>query len=449
MHYIIISLIIITEKMKKYSFIYFILCSIIFFYGCKDGPEETPAVHDPSQPLVLTDYYPTEGGYLDKIILNGSNFGSDPSSIRVYFNKKKAAVVGSDGNKMYAIVPRLPGDICDISVAVGEDSLVYEAKFEYKSSVTVTTIAGNGVPGNLVGGSLAQTVLRPRFLCVDKDDHIFGLSRSSEDEFGLFQINEEDDELIVLGKGYVANVPAADPESGVITYATETTIGSFITLDPAESYAPRMREIKWKDKSQMPDNGWKHCVVVNPVDGYAYLHYAYGELVRLNLKTYEGEVIAMTPRSDTFGMTFRPNEPNILYFTMNAGAGDYANSICTIDVSAPDPESTFKRVSSNIISGGHRDGELSIAQFNDPYQMFCDSDSNIYIADAANHCIRRIRGADNIVETVVGIPGVAGWKDGNSKDALFNWPCGIGVSSDGSVYVADTSGARVRKLSIN
>jgi hypothetical protein len=53
-----------------------------------------------------------------------------------------------------------------------------------------------------------------------------------------------------------------------------------------------------------------------------------------------------------------------------------------------------------------------------------------------------------MVETVVGIPGKAGFKDGNADEALFNQPWGIGVAKDGTVYVADYSNGRVRKLAI-
>jgi DNA-binding beta-propeller fold protein YncE len=53
-----------------------------------------------------------------------------------------------------------------------------------------------------------------------------------------------------------------------------------------------------------------------------------------------------------------------------------------------------------------------------------------------------------MVETVVGIPGVAGWKDGGKEDALFNQPYGVGVDKDGTVYIADYNNCRIRKLAI-
>lgn len=428
------------------------LFCIAYLGSCKDSEnEKSGRPYDPSKPTELLTFYPDSGRYLEKIILTGNNLGNDPSQIKVYFNKKRAAVVGSTGNKMYTLAPRLPGDMCDLSVVIGTDSLVYPNKFKYKTSISVTTIAGNGNSEGIKPGSLAESALRARFICVDKDDNIFGLSRCQApgqgEEFTLFRINEEEDELSILGRGLIANVPGADPTTGVVTFPTEDTPGSFISLNPIESWGPRFKDAKWKDPASVPPNGWKHCMVVNPGDGCIYMRYVYGGIIKVNPKTYETEVIGKTPNTgDSYGLTFRPNEPNILYISMLNNCGDFANSICTIDVT--NPLNTFKRITSSIISGGHRDGELHMAQFNNPQQIFSDADSNIYVADAYNHCIRRIR-PDGIVETVVGIPGTSGWKDGNKEDALFDNPTGVGVSSDGSVYVADWNNARVRKLSIN
>jgi outer membrane protein assembly factor BamB len=53
-----------------------------------------------------------------------------------------------------------------------------------------------------------------------------------------------------------------------------------------------------------------------------------------------------------------------------------------------------------------------------------------------------------MVETVVGIPGTYGWKDGTKDEALFYTPRGITVGADGTVYVGDWNNARIRKLAI-
>ena len=101
-------------------------CSLVaFFYlsSCESYSEPTEKAHQSDQPIVLTSFYPKEGGARDKILLDGKNFGTDVSKIKVYFNNARASVVSSSGSRIYAIVPRLPGDNPRISVVVDTDSV--------------------------------------------------------------------------------------------------------------------------------------------------------------------------------------------------------------------------------------------------------------------------------------------------------------------------------------
>ncbi|WP_313381544.1 IPT/TIG domain-containing protein [Proteiniphilum saccharofermentans] len=423
----------------------------MFSCGENDDNKKTGEEYDPKKPIELISFYPDSGRYLEKVLLTGKNFGTDPEQIRVWFNSRRAAVVGSTGSRMYVLAPRLPGDTCIISVAIGNDSVVYDKEFRYFTSVTVTTIAGNGNHDDYNDGDLTQSIIQPWFICVDKEDNIFVMTRSKGPTGGaastnmhVTRIDEEANELVTIGRDIIANAPAADPVTGVISFPTETTVGSFITLDPKEMWAPRYREMKWPPSGDRPDQGYKHSMVVNPSDGYIYTRYYFGHIVKINPRTYEVETIYKTEQGDSFGLTFSPLEPNILYMSFIGNAGVNANSICSIDVT--DPENTFKKLSGSGV--GHRDGALETAQFRAPAQIFSDADGNIYIADTENHCIRRIT-PEKMVETVLGMPGTAGWKDGGKEDALFSRPMGLGISTDGSIYVADNGNARVRKLSIN
>ncbi|MEI5983365.1 IPT/TIG domain-containing protein [Sphingobacterium sp. PU5-4] len=100
--------------------------------------------YDPSKPVVLSSFYPLEGGARSKILLDGENFGTDTSKIRVFFNNAKASVVSSTGSRIYAIVPLLPGENPKITVVVGTDTIEYQEKFNYYTQAQVSTVAGNG-----------------------------------------------------------------------------------------------------------------------------------------------------------------------------------------------------------------------------------------------------------------------------------------------------------------
>ncbi len=439
------------NQMKFLNFSLFF--ALLFLFSCEknNSPEKPVIPYNPNKPLKLTTFVPDSGVYKEKVLLEGENFGTDLANIKVYFNNKKAPVIGSTGTRIYVQAPRLPGDTCTISVVVGKDSLSYTQHFYYFQSISVSTIAGTGVY-DYKEGDLSEAMLSPRYLCVDKEDNIFVSSRNkggeSENSNAMVfaRIDQEANQLITIEKNVVGNVPTADPVTGVITFPTEATVGSIYTLDPKEFWGPRKRELRWPDNYvNKPGEGYKHAMSVNPADGYIYMRYYHGDIIKVNPRTYEVEFVYRTAQGDNFGLTFSPLEPNILYISFAANAGVNANSICSIDVSNPD--NTFKKLSGPT-AGGFRDGPIEVAQFRDPGQIMSDTDGNIYVADAGNHCIRRIT-PDKMVETVLGVPGKSGFKDGGKEDALFNFPTGIGVGTDGSVYVGDLLNRRVRKLSIN
>lgn len=413
------------------------------FISCENKNEETVGlIYDPLKPVELATFYPDSGRYQEKVLLTGENFGADPKIIKVYFNSKRAPVIGSTGKRIYVMAPRLPGDTCSISVVVGADSAVYKSRFFYKTSVSVTTIAGNGRDG-YKDGDLSQTELKPRWVCVDKDDNIF-VAQAGAGGNHIARINEETNEMITVAQNYLSGILAPDHQTGIINGTTESVKGGFIVLDPRNYWAPKLYTARWKIPDQTPNTPYNPANVVNPTDGCIYTHFAYEGVMKIDPKTWQAERILEVP-GNVNGMVFRPQEPNVLYMAFRGTSAYLPNILVRFDVNYPD--STFEKL--NIISAaGHRDGALEQVQFNDPRMMACDFEGNIYIADNNNHCIRRLT-PDNMVETVLGIPGVPGWKDGGKEDALFRNPSGIGVSENGTVYVADEGNFRIRKLSIN
>ncbi len=92
------------------------------------------------------------------------------------------------------------------------------------------------------------------------------------------------------------------------------------------------------------------------------------------------------------------------------------------------------------------DGTGSNAYFNQPAGVAVDSSGAVYVADTGNSTIRRI-GTDGTVTTVAGVAGLSGLYDATGTNALFNQPKGLFVNSSGSIYVADSGNAAIRKIS--
>ncbi|HXD33191.1 MAG TPA: NHL repeat-containing protein [Pyrinomonadaceae bacterium] len=96
-------------------------------------------------------------------------------------------------------------------------------------------------------------------------------------------------------------------------------------------------------------------------------------------------------------------------------------------------------------TAGYIDGPASQARFDGPTGIALDPSGNIVVADTYNDRIRLIT-SDGQVSTVAGA-GRPGYADGDAGVALFDTPCGVVVTSDGAVIVADTGNYRLRKLS--
>ena len=74
-----------------------------------------------------------------------------------------------------------------------------------------------------------------------------------------------------------------------------------------------------------------------------------------------------------------------------------------------------------------------------------DSANNLYVADTANHTIRKITPARQ-VSTLAGSPGSIGNADGERHTARFNVPAAVAVDGAMNVYVADYGNHTIRKI---
>ena len=461
------------KQVVRRGWVLVLVCMVALLSSCGDTEKI-------SGPPKLIKFYPDKGKFLDRVMIVGENFPTDLSLVKVYFNSRPAPITGSSGTHMTVLAPRLPGGeeievpgsknvhrICYISVVVGDDSITYPGKFIYEQSTSSYTVAGNGDCSTITLGSLKDAVVQPTYLCADKFGNVFVCNRG-DGAFGwggdnggcgwgrnaLLRLNEEEDIIEQLGN-QISNAPAADPVTGMVILPTEQFRESYYTVDPREGWIPRNKSFIWDETMEYTDadlpltsKPWKHSTVVNPDDGYIYTRFREGHIVKIQPELGIGYIVANTGNEcDCLGLTFRPGEPNILYMAFSHNATTIlSHGIYTIDVSDPEPITTLTRLNSE--GGGHRDGRLESALFNCPMQIFTDSEGFIYVADRNNHCIRRIT-PDNMVETVLGMPGIPGYQDGAKDIALFRYPCGIAVTPDGSVYVGDGGNNRVRKICVN
>ena len=457
-----------------------LICFLLCLSSCnKDNNESGGPVYDPNRDYVLTTFYPDSGRIMEQVILEGDNFGSDPSIIKVYFNQKRAKVVGASGGKMYVIAPRLPGDTCLITVVIGKDSIAYRKRFLYRKAVTVTTIIGTGEAVFKQGNNLNEYSFKTSSISVDSAGNLYALvvregGNGDNYKANVLKINEEDNDVVELfspdNVGYSSQMVWVAGKMYIINQRQRDT---FHKIDPAEGWKKTdlLAEVAFGDHP--PANQWRQGLAYHEPSNSFYYLADQGFFAKTPLSTWIQSFIGSVakgflPVNQSPGMVFHPVKKDWLFMSIDGGADAEFNwpngagtrfnhSIVLIDVSQIDPDnpsnSVIKLNSDAPQGAGHMDGFLGMAQFRSPKQMCFDSEGNLYVADAGNNCIRKIYINTEMpemssIETIAGLPGQpAGFKDGFVETALFKNPVGVWFMND-ILYVADEGNNRIRRVAV-
>ena len=97
---------------------------------------------------------------------------------------------------------------------------------------------------------------------------------------------------------------------------------------------------------------------------------------------------------------------------------------------------------------GYTDATGTAARFLRPTDVVFRTESGtsyLYVADAGNHCIRKINLTTNAVTTFAG-SNTSGTTEGNLTSARFNNPTSLAFSSTGILYVVDRGNQKIRKI---
>jgi RHS repeat-associated protein len=112
------------------------------------------------------------------------------------------------------------------------------------------------------------------------------------------------------------------------------------------------------------------------------------------------------------------------------------------------PEGIITTVAGTGMTGSGGDGQPATqAALNHPYGITVGQDGSLYIAELFGHRVRRV-GPDGLITTVAGMgtPGFSG-DGGPAMAAHLANPWGLAIGPDGSLYIADASNYRIRRVS--
>lgn len=113
-------------------------------------------------------------------------------------------------------------------------------------------------------------------------------------------------------------------------------------------------------------------------------------------------------------------------------------------VHAEDYSITTFAGNANVAGGANGTGDS--ASFNNPFGVAIDAAKNLYVADTVGNTIRKIT-PGRVVTTLAGTAGTFGSADGTGNAARFNFPVGVAVDAAGNVYVTDSKNFIIRKVS--
>jgi hypothetical protein len=110
-------------------------------------------------------------------------------------------------------------------------------------------------------------------------------------------------------------------------------------------------------------------------------------------------------------------------------------------------DGTVSNVAGTGVAGSAGDGgQATQAQLKSPVRLTFDAAGNLYIADSGNNKIRKVTPA-GIISTVAGT-GVGGFSGdgGQATAAKLKVPYDMTIAPDGTMYIADKSNYRIRKV---
>ncbi len=112
------------------------------------------------------------------------------------------------------------------------------------------------------------------------------------------------------------------------------------------------------------------------------------------------------------------------------------------------PDGTVSTAAGSV--PGYQDGSPFEALFTDLQYIAADADGDLYVTEYAGNRVRKISGLGTPqakVETLAGSPaGESGDANGPGASARFRGPKGIAVDKDLNVYVADAENSRIRRI---
>lgn len=447
---------------NKYFFIPLILLAVLVA-SCKDDGVKK-VVFDPGLPVKVESFSPDTGGAGTQMVIIGENFGTDKNLIKVFVGKKRkeAAVVGADGNHIYAVVAART-DTGKVYVQVGMEAKIRQdsskMEFNYQIQENVSTYSGTNERKTLDGprfssGDDAACFDFPHYMTIDKEGIIYvleGEQESGNDNQGLRII--QNDEVI---SGFRRKNKNRQGRFRSIAFSlSQDTL--FVGHDDGDAnkaaFFISTRANNFQDLTEVV-TGTVQCnaVAVNPVTGELFFNnFGRGKTFRYNFQSEEAEPIG-TDLGENKELYFCWSLQGDKLFAVVRNGSYIAVAHYDLTARTLGPwEPIIGKMHDDDMGADadYKDGIGRNAWLHEPCQMVAGPDGDYFLADRGNHIIRRIVEVSSgtyQVSTYAGQPKKEGYTDGKPLKSQFKSPSGLTVDEYGTIYVADRDNNRIRKI---
>ena len=428
----------------KNCIFYSLVLTLLFLIGsCKDSDDNktTGATYDPNQPVTVESFMPVEGKLREKVIVKGSNFGTDKSKVKVYFVDEAAerlsTVIGIDNNTLYCLAPRqLPGGN-RIKVIVDGKEVTTDGTFKYEQAQNVSTISGSASKDGNDDGDLASA----------KFKYMWGIAAVGNNTVLAYQrddprvrlISVDDNKVTTVHPGFKGGKPAVTKDKQrVYSIGWEGTHTVYVYMK-ASGWAPtRIGQLG------STFSGKIGAVALDETEEWLYFVDSNKNFGRFNVKTQEVTLIKQLELSGSLGTN--PG-PYLIYYFVDSNFYMSDQNLSSVYKITPDGECEW--FCGSATQKTVQDGLREEALFAQPNGMTVDEDGNFYIGDGfKGYCLRKLDILDGYVSTVAGQVDVASQIDGTPLEATFNYPYDICYDGEGGYWIAEAWGKAIRKYAV-
>ena len=423
---------------------YSLVLALLFLIGsCKDSDDNktTGATYDPNQPVTVESFMPVEGKLREKVIVKGSNFGTDKSKVKVYFVDEAAerlsTVIGIDNNTLYCLAPRqLPGGN-RIKVIVDGKEVTTDGTFKYEQAQNVSTISGSASKDGNDDGDLASAKFKYMWeIAAVGNNTVLAYQR---DDPRVRLISVDDNKVTTVHPGFKGGKPAVTKDKQrVYSIGWEGTHTVYVYMK-ASGWAPtRIGQLG------STFSGKIGAVALDETEEWLYFVDSNKNFGRFNVKTQEVTLIKQLELSGSLGTN--PG-PYLIYYFVDSNFYMSDQNLSSVYKITPDGECEW--FCGSATQKTVQDGLREEALFAQPNGMTVDEDGNFYIVDGfKGYCLRKLDILDGYVSTVAGQVDVASQIDGTPLEATFNYPYDICYDGEGGYWIAEAWGKAIRKYAV-